>query len=118
MIIKDLHHCQEIIAADNSVLRELLRPENNISIRYSIAHAVVKPGNMTLAHKLKTTEVYYILEGEGVMHIENESENVHAGQAIYIPPKSKQYITNTGTIDLKFLCIVDPAWRAEDEEVV
>jgi mannose-6-phosphate isomerase-like protein (cupin superfamily) len=28
-----------------------------------------------------------------------------------------QYIENTGVSVLKFLCIVDPAWRKEDEEV-
>ena len=28
-----------------------------------------------------------------------------------IPPGSTQYIENTGNSDLKFLCIVEPAWR-------
>jgi mannose-6-phosphate isomerase-like protein (cupin superfamily) len=36
---------------------------------------------------------------------------------VYIPPGAEQHIRNTGAGDLKFLCIVDPAWRAEDEEV-
>ena len=52
------------------------------------------------------------------MHIDGESAPVHPGQAIYIPPHALQHIENTGTSDLKFLCIVDPAWRAEDEEVL
>jgi mannose-6-phosphate isomerase-like protein (cupin superfamily) len=51
------------------------------------------------------------------MHINEESATVRAGQVIYIPPHAKQFIQNTGKLDLKFLCIVDPAWRAEDEEV-
>jgi mannose-6-phosphate isomerase-like protein (cupin superfamily) len=42
---------------------------------------------------------------------------VGPGQAIYIPPNAKQYIRNTGSSDLKFICIVDPAWRKEDEAV-
>ena len=90
-----------------------------MEIRFSIAHAMVKPGETTLPHKLKTaTEIYYILEGEGRMHIEEESADVHSGQAIYIRPNSKQYIRNTGTSDLKFLCIVYPMWRIEDEQVL
>lgn len=36
---------------------------------------------------------------------------------IYIPPHSKQFIENNGSVNLKFLCIVDPAWKPEDEEV-
>jgi len=118
MLIKDLQNCKEIIAGDNSILREVLHPKNKkLQIRYSLAHAIVKPGETSLPHKLKTSEVYYILEGEGIMSIENESEKVHSGQAVYIPPNAKQYIKNTGNSDLKFLCIVDPAWRPEDEQI-
>lgn len=118
MLIKDLKDCEKIIAGDNSILREILHPKNEeLQIRYSIAHAIVKPGKTTLPHIMKTTEVYYILEGEGIIYIEDESGKVHAGQAIYIPPSAKQYIKNTGNFDLKFLCVVDPAYRPEDEEV-
>lgn len=119
MFIKDLQHCEEFIAGDNTILRELLHPDKaDLQLRYSLAHAVVKPGLTSHPHKLKTSEVYYILEGEGTMYIDEEHAEVHSGQAIYIPPHATQYIENTGDIDLKFLCIVDPAWRAEDEEVL
>ena len=52
------------------------------------------------------------------MYICDEKEKVSEGQAIYIPPGMVQRIRNTGTCDLIFLCIVDPAWKADDEEVV
>lgn len=119
MLIRDLQNCEEIMAADNTILRELLHPAKaDLAIHYSLAHALVKVGETSKPHKLKTSEVYYILAGEGMMHIDDESALVRAGQAIYIPPQAKQYIQNTGHSDLKFLCIVDPAWRAEDEEVL
>jgi mannose-6-phosphate isomerase-like protein (cupin superfamily) len=119
MFIKDLQDCEEFIAGDDSLLRELLHPDKtDLAIRYSLAHAVVKPGQISKPHKLKTSEVYYILEGEGIMHINGESEEIKPGQAIYIPPNSRQCIRNTGSSELKFLCIVDPAWRHEDEEVL
>ena len=119
MHIIDLQNCREIIAGDNTILRELLNPVNeDIKIRYSLAHAIVKPGDTTLAHRLKSSEVYYILVGEAEMFIDNETEKVSAGKAIYIPPDSVQKIKNTGTTDLVFLCIVDPAWRAEAEEII
>ncbi len=119
MWIKDLDHCEEFIAGDDSILREILHPDKaELKLGYSLAHAVVKPRMKTFQHRLKTSEVYYLLEGEGVMYIDDESQPVHSGQAVYIPPQSVQYIHNTGTSDLKFLCIVDPAWRPEDEEVL
>jgi mannose-6-phosphate isomerase-like protein (cupin superfamily) len=119
MFIKELKYCDEIIAGDSTILRELLHPDkDHLSLRYSLAHAVVKPGETSIPHRLKTSEVYYILEGEGIMYINDESANVHSGQAVYIPPHSIQNIQNTGKTGLKFLCIVDPAWRPEDEEVL
>ena len=119
MFIKDLHDCPEFFAGDNTILRELLHPDKaDLNLRYSLAHAMLKPGKTSQPHKLKTSEVYYILEGEGVMHIDDETAKVLPGQAVYIPPDSSQFIHNAGNIDLKFLCIVDPAWRKEDEEVL
>jgi mannose-6-phosphate isomerase-like protein (cupin superfamily) len=43
---------------------------------------------------------------------------VGPGDTVYIPPGAGQQITNTGRSDLVFLAIVDPAWRAEDEELL
>lgn len=112
MLIKDLQNCEEFVAGDSTILRELLHPDKaDVRLRYSLAHAVVQPGQTSDRHKLKTSEVYYILEGEGMMHIDDESAQVFPAQAIYIPPNSTQYIKNIGQNDLKFLCIVDPAWR-------
>ncbi len=120
MIIKDLERCEEFIAGDNTILRELLHGKReSLKLHWSLAHATLKPGKKSLLHRLKkSSEIYYILEGEGIMHIDGESEKVQKHQLIYIPPNSKQYIENTGKNELKFLCIVDPAWRKEDEEIL
>ncbi len=118
MFVRHLKDCKEFTAGDDSVLRELLHPQKaNLKTNYSLAQAVVSPGKITRPHKLRSTEVYYILEGEGLMHIDDESEKVSAGYVVYIPPQASQYIENTGNCDLKFLCIVNPAWQAEHEEV-
>ena len=119
MLIIDLKNCNEFISGDGCKLLECLHPDKqNIKLRYSLAHATLKPGDKSKPHKLKTSEVYYILEGQGIMHIDDESEKVKAEQTIYIPPNSKQWIENRGKSDLMFLCIVDPAWRKEDEVVL
>lgn len=119
MFIKDLKNCEEIVAGDKTILRELLHPDKaDFKLRYSLAHAVVKSGDTSQSHRLKNSEVYYILEGKGKMFIDEESQEVSPGQVIYIPPMAKQYIKNIGTNDLKFLAIVDPAWKVEDEEVL
>lgn len=119
MFVRDAGDVAPITAADGSELRELLHPEkDDATIRYSLAVAVVKPGRSTLPHRLTSSEVYYLLSGTGRMHVGEEAEPVHAGNVVYIPGGSVQWIENTGRIDLAFLCIVDPAWRKEDEEVL
>ncbi len=120
MLIRKLKDCDEIAAGDNTRLRELLHPHREYAFdgRYSLAHAVVDPGHQTIRHRMKTDEVYYILEGTGQMHIDDEVADVEAGDAIEIPPGSIQWIENTGDSKLIFLCIVDPAWREIDEEIL
>lgn len=119
MFIKSLDECTPFFAGDNTLLRELLHPHKAaLDLRYSLAHAVLPAGQTSQPHILKTSEVYYILEGKGRMHINGDSEIVTPGQAVYIPPHAQQFIENIGPSELKFLCIVDPAWRKEDEEIV
>lgn len=119
MLIRRRSECEEFAAGDGSLLCELLHPDkSDVAIRYSLAHAKVGLGERTKAHRLTTAEVYYILSGRGRMHIDAESHDVEAGCVVYIPPGAVQHIENTGRNDLVFLCIVDPAWRREDEEVL
>jgi mannose-6-phosphate isomerase-like protein (cupin superfamily) len=97
----------------------MLHPDKqDLELRYSLAHATLAPGAVSLRHRLRVSEVYYILEGEGLMWIDDEHRRVSAGEAIYIPPRGVQWIENAGSGELKFLCIVDPAWRPECEEVL
>jgi mannose-6-phosphate isomerase-like protein (cupin superfamily) len=118
MIIKSLTSLAGFKAGDSSFLKEFLHPgKEPLDIGFSLAHAMVKPGQKTQPHRLKSAEVYYILEGRGRMHIDGERAEVEPGQAVYIPPRAVQFIENMGPDDLEFLCIVDPAWRAGDEDI-
>ncbi|MFH1309857.1 MAG: cupin domain-containing protein [Candidatus Omnitrophota bacterium] len=119
MLIKQLSKCKEFIAGDKTVLREILHPDKeDLSIHYSLAHAVLDLGEKSTKHSLKkASEVYYILAGTGLMHINNESEQVRPESVVYIPPGAVQYIENIGEEKLVFLCIVDPPWTPKDEEV-
>jgi len=118
MLIRKLNECEEFIAGDRTILRELFHPDKqSLALGYSLAHAIVSVGDTSQSHSLTTSEVYYILSGIGEMNIDGETQIVSSGDAIYIPPNAKQFITNTGSEPLIFICIVDPAWRKEDETV-
>ncbi len=118
MLIRKLNDCEEFVAGDGTLLRELLHPDKQaVDLRYSFAHAIVPPGATSIPHALKTSEIYYILSGHGEMTIEGETQPLEPGDLVYIPPSAKQFAHNPGPEPLTFICIVDPAWRVEDEIV-
>jgi mannose-6-phosphate isomerase-like protein (cupin superfamily) len=81
----------------------------------SIAKATVKPEMITENHLLSDTdEWYYILEGIGEMYLNGQSiGEVKRGETVHIPQNTPQYIKNTGTEDLVFLCFCTPAFKME-----
>ncbi len=87
-------------------------------MNFSVAHAILGPYESSYPHRIESSvEVYYILEGEGLMCIDDEQAPVGPGKLVYIPPGSVQNIKNITSRELKFLCIVSPPWRGENEEL-
>lgn len=116
MLVKHEKDCKEIIANDGCRLRELLHPErDSAEIPYSLAIASVDPGRATIPHFLRQTEVYFIMQGIGRMHIGNEMQEVNEDDVVVIPPEKKQWIENVGQNVLVFAAIVSPPWRPEDD---
>lgn len=89
-----------------------------VAIRYSLAHGRLEPGKHSKLHRLASSEVYYFLAGRGVFRVGEESAAVEPGTVVYVPPGKAQTLENTGSAGLEFLCLVDPAWRPEDEDVI
>ncbi len=119
MSLKKLPELSEIEGFEGTKIRQIFHPHSTLNgIRYSIAHFSLDEGKKSKLHKMKSSEIYYILEGKGTIHVDDEKIQVSKDDAVYIPPMSKQFIENTGKPKLRFLCIVDPAWRREDEELL
>lgn len=114
MFIRRLHECECIVANDGTELRELFHPgKDGLPLGWSLAHAVIPPGRRSLRHHLEgLTEVYYLLAGQGRMHIDDAVHDVAAGDAIVIPAGAIQYLENTGDVEIRFLAMVEPAWEA------
>jgi len=121
MRIKSLMNSKKVVAGDGVHLRELVNPVNDAGFtgRYSLAEAILLPGTKSKRHRLKTHELYFVVEGTAVMHIGDKEAVIEPGCAVEIPPGAEQWVDNTeGSEPFVFLCIVDPAWRSEDEEIL
>jgi mannose-6-phosphate isomerase-like protein (cupin superfamily) len=120
MFIRDISRSQEIIAGDNCFLKELINPlkDKDLDLRYSLSVGRIQLGGETYLHRLKNSEVYFLLKGTAEVYINDDVAVVGAGQAIYVPPGGAQRVKNVGSEELLFACIVDPAWEADDEEIL
>ena len=108
-----------IDGSEGTKIKQYFHPHNTLNgITFSLAQFTIKEGKRSLSHKLQSSEIYYILEGAGIIRINEESFTIGKDDSIYVPPMSEQFIENTGTTDLRFLCIVDPAWKTEDEIIL
>ena len=119
MLKRTLSDCQEFLAGDHTILRELLHPAKHaVNFGYSLAQGRLAAGRRSKLHVLTSSEVYYFIAGLGRFTVDGETRLIEAGSVIYVPPGGKQSLENTGTSDVEFLCLVDPAWRIEDESVL
>jgi mannose-6-phosphate isomerase-like protein (cupin superfamily) len=117
MLIKRESECIQFTANDGCCIREVLHPKNDpIDLPFSFAIAEVAPRSSTYRHRLQQLEVYYILQGRGVVHVDDETRELTIGDAVYIPPKRVQWIENTGAELLRFAAIVAPPWQSESDE--
>lgn len=119
MDVVNLEQTVSFTTKDGSSIRELLSQRNSAIRHQSLAEATVPPGVRTLAHyHPRSEEIYYILRGQGLMHLQQESRPVGIGDAIAIPPGLTHWIENTSTEDLVFLCCCAPAYEHDDTVMV
>ncbi|HRF02738.1 MAG TPA: cupin domain-containing protein [Pirellulaceae bacterium] len=103
------------ITKDGSEIRELLAHRNSSIRRQSLAEARIPVGSATTAHRHPNTEeIYFLLQGTGLMAIDDQSRLVGPGDAIAIPPGAIHKLTNVGDVELRLLCCCAPGYEHDD----
>ena len=119
MSIKENSEIKQIKGEEGAEIKQYFSPQNTSNkISYSLAQFLLESGKKTKLHKIKSSEIYYILEGKGDLKINDTVFHLQKDDSFFVPPNSKQFIKNTGTTNLRFLCIVEPAWKIEDETIL
>jgi mannose-6-phosphate isomerase-like protein (cupin superfamily) len=115
MDIQSINRVPAFTTKDGSEIRELLAYRNSCIRNQTLAEARLPAGGSTTPHHhVKTEEIYYILEGRGLMRVGQETAAVEPGDAIAIPPGVSHQITNTGNNLLRFLCCCAPGYEHDD----
>ena len=96
--------------------KELAGPETTGSCRVDFRISRYAPAAYVGEHVHKVQEqVYYVLEGEGILTLDDTKNLMQANDYVYVPPGVRHSFTNTGTQGLVFLVITTPA--SDEEEV-
>jgi mannose-6-phosphate isomerase-like protein (cupin superfamily) len=117
----NLEDIEDINYFGDATVRNLINPnrvEMGLGIDYSIAHFTVRTGATLDTLIMKNPETYYVLEGEGILYVEDVPFELSKGQLVLVPANTKQYIENTGDADLEFLSINQPAWEPHNEIIL
>lgn len=96
--------------------KELAGPETTGSSRVDFRISRYAPMAYVQEHVHKVQEqVYYVLEGEGILTLDDTKNLMRPNDYVYVPPGVRHSFTNTGTQGLVFLVITTPA--SDDEEM-
>lgn len=115
MEIRARDAAEPFVTTDGSTIRSLLDLSNAPVVHQSLAEATLEAGGSTVRHHHRVSEeIYYLVEGAGVMEIDGEERRVGVGDAILIPPGAWHRIQASDDGPLRLLCACAPPWAAED----
>ena len=92
----------------------LVGPDNSGSARVDFRVSRYAPAAHVEEHAHRVQEqVYYVLEGEGVLTVDGVPRLMRAHDYVYLPPGVRHGFTNTGLESLVFFVVTTPAHDGE-----
>ncbi len=96
----------------------LISPQNSSTQKISLQISEIPVGSKQPIHNHDPEQCYYIIKGKGLMIIEEETGEVSAGDAIYIPSNRKHGIKNLGDSVLEYLTANSPVFEKQYENTL
>ena len=115
MIVINRQNAAVINTPHGSEIRPLIDRTTSSIERCSLAEELLPIGaKIGSHHHLLTEEVYYILQGEGMMTVGEEVRKVAAGDAVFIPRGHTHTLENTGNEVMTIILVCGPAYSVAD----
>lgn len=94
----------------SSFSKMLINPENSDTKYFDFRVSITYPYGQIDAHKHEVAEnIYYVLQGNGIIELDGERELVSPGFVIFIPPGVVHALYNTGFENLITVVVAGPA---------
>jgi mannose-6-phosphate isomerase-like protein (cupin superfamily) len=78
--------------------------------KLTITMVEMESGGFQHLHSHEPEQMYYILEGCGLMHVDGEDQMVQAGDCIFFPPSAVHGLKNTGEGRLLYISAASPSF--------
>ncbi len=91
----------------------LIGPQNSSAKNVSIQISENPAGSGQPVHRHGPEQCYYIIQGTGLMTIENETEEVSVGDAVHIPSNAQHGMKNIGSGVLEYLTVNSPVFSEQ-----
>jgi mannose-6-phosphate isomerase-like protein (cupin superfamily) len=76
----------------------------------------IQPGGEQRIHRHDPEQVYYILEGSGVMTVASETARVQRGDCVFIPSGAPHGLRNDGQTSLRYFSAAAPSFEPKELE--
>ena len=108
--VKDKEVLDTTYLAHGGAIAQMILDRRTLKEIGFLAIAALGPGKEIETHIDPMEEIYFVLSGEGEMHVDDESRQVGPGDATWIPTGSSHSLLNTGNAELVILVVASPAW--------
>lgn len=116
MLVVNRNEADIVRTPHNSEIRPLIDRTTSPITQCSLAEETLPPGCAVTPHYHRDLEeIYYIVSGEGLMTVGENSREVGVGDAVYIPRGHRHSLKNTGTEPIKLILVCGPAFFYEDQ---
>jgi mannose-6-phosphate isomerase-like protein (cupin superfamily) len=94
---------------------ELIKPHNSETEQLSCVLVEVVPGARSRPHwHTVGEEIYFVVSGTGVVHLDSQTRAVSSGHVIHIPPGVRHVVENNASTTLWLFVVNAPPYQAED----
>lgn len=97
-------------------IRRLIHPSTVGPTNLGLSIAFLNPGEEVVRHRHPSEEAYFVIQGEGVMYLENHPEiQLAKNVAVYIPSNAIHGQKNTGDEPLIIVAVLTPPLTTKPE---